>query len=302
MHPSKSLQRHLIDVVQNGRDIFQTDVICKDGTISFFEMNTCTIKLGEQIVILNVSRDIAKRLEDEKFQKRFILTASHELRTPISVIIQSLNNINNYKQKLTEENYSNLIKIMTQNAEFLHQITEDLLLLTKIDEKAISLKWEIYKPHFSIQNILEYIEPLRSVKGTQIHMNVDENIEILGDMSKMATIFRILIDNAIKYSDQNSILNITATDHYQGEFNPKSIDGLLIEFTDTGDGIKKEDIRLLFKRFSRLDTSSPGSGLGIALVRELLQLHGGKIYVQSEFKKGTTFSIFLPRYKHPPKK
>lgn len=302
LRPSKDIRRHLKDVIQDGQDSFESVFTCKDERELVFEMNTSTIKYGDKTAILNVSRDITKRLKFEKIQRDFVVTASHELRTPISIIIQSLSNINKYKEKLTEESYSNLIKIITRNADNLNNLLKDLLLLTEIDEKGLSLKWEAYKPQSILQKVLDYLEPLYYAREIRIQMNVDENIELLGDVSKIETIFRNLLNNAFKYTDQNGGIKITATAPYQGEYNQKSIDGVLIEFTDTGIGIKNEDIPFLFKRFSRINENFPGTGLGLSIVQELVHRHGGEIYVKSIFKKGSTFSVFLPRYTTPPKK
>ena len=122
---------------------------------------------------------------------------------------------------------------------------------------------------------------------------------MIGDLKRIAQIFRIFIDNAIKYSNERSIVKIKAFNNYKGELNPNSIDGVLIQFIDNGIGIRKEDIPNLFKKYFRTKDAInfPGTGLGLSIAETLTRAHKGEIFVESEYGKGTTFSIFLPRLK-----
>ena len=116
---------------------------------------------------------------------------------------------------------------------------------------------------------------------------------------RISQIFRILIDNAIKYSLINSEVSITATNHYKGKYNQKRIDAVLFQIKDFGIGIHKEDIPNLFKRFYRAKSAEgiSGTGLGLYLAKDLVYLHKGNIFVESEYQKGSTFFIFLPYLK-----
>ena len=114
---------------------------------------------------------------------------------------------------------------------------------------------------------------------------------------KIDQIFRIFIDNAIKYSRERNNIEIKAIDNYKGKFNKNNEDGILFQFKDTGIGISDKEISSIFQRFYRSEqvTDIPGTGLGLAIAKELINLHSGEVYVESELGKGTTFYIFLPR-------
>ncbi|MCK4875932.1 MAG: HAMP domain-containing histidine kinase, partial [Sulfurimonas sp.] len=143
--------------------------------------------------------------------------------------------------------------------------------------------------------------PGQKEKNMTIELDVDDQIELYGDPKRIGQVFRIFIDNAIKYSYENSIILIRATDHYNGNFNIKypNNDGVLFQFVDNGRGIKKEDLPNLFKRYFRSDDVSdiPGTGLGLFIAKEFTELHKGAVYAESNYKKGSTFSVFFPRLK-----
>ena len=105
------------------------------------------------------------------------------------------------------------------------------------------------------------------------------------------------MDNSIKYSHDNSQIILSANNNYQGDFNPSRLDGVLIQVMDSGVGIKEKDVKHLFERFFRSEDvkNIQGTGLGLSIAKELIELHEGHIAVQSEYGKGTTFFVFLPR-------
>ena len=128
-------------------------------------------------------------------------------------------------------------------------------------------------------------------------MDVDENIRLKGDSKRMDHIFRIIIDNAIKYSTINSKVEIKALDNYNGKYNPEEKSSILIQIKDYGIGIPQKDLQHIFDRFYRSDQVKDitGTGLCLSIARELVHLHRGEIYVESEVGKGSTFYIFLPK-------
>jgi len=101
----------------------------------------------------------------------------------------------------------------------------------------------------------------------------------------------------LKYSDEQTTIKIKAIDNYKGPYNLQMRDGVIIHFHDTGRGIRKNDLPYLFERFFRSEDvrDIPGTGLGLAIAQELIVLHEGEIFVESEFGKGSIFSVFLPR-------
>ncbi|MHC1591353.1 MAG: sensor histidine kinase, partial [Candidatus Helarchaeales archaeon] len=142
------------------------------------------------------------------------------------------------------------------------------------------------------------LTPKIKEKELKIEMEFQGNPFINGDPQKIIQIFRIILDNAIKFLPTNGHIIIKTRNH-QILQQKKRIrqEGIQIDFIDDGPGIPKDDIPYIFDRFfrSRLTSHIPGTGLGLAIARELVQLHHGTISVQSEEGKGTCFSIFFPR-------
>ncbi len=240
--------------------------------------------------------NISARKKAEKRLERFVSTVSHELRTPISVLIMSLDFLDNYSNKVTPEVYNKLQEGIKRNIYLLKELTDDILTLSRIDERKTKLKWEEYNPLTIIDDILTLMEPIGNAKNITFNIVVDKNIKLYGDITKIDQIFRIFIDNALKYSRESNKIEIRAINHYKGKYNIDEKEGVLFQIKDYGVGISEEDLPSIFERFFRSEHVSdiPGTGLGLSIAKELLNLHSGEVWAQSDYGKGSTFSIFLP--------
>ena len=186
---------------------------------------------------------------------------------------------------------------ISRNIYLLKDLIEDILTLSRIDEGKAKMQWKEYQPFLLLTDILALMEPIGNQKNITFRVDVSENIKINGDSKKVDQIFRIFIDNAIKYSKEKNTIEIKAIDHYKGQYNPSAQDGVLFQFEDNGIGISEKDISFIFQRFFRSDQVSdiPGTGLGLPIAKELIELHNGGVYVESEYGKGTIFFAFFPR-------
>ncbi len=241
--------------------------------------------------------DITARKEAEDNLGRFVSTVSHELRTPVSVLIMSIQLLENHSEKITPEIDKRLRNGISKNIYLLKDLIEDILTLSKIDEGKAKMEWNEYEPSIVITDILTLMEPIGNEKNITFNVDISEEIKLYGDIKKVDQIFRIFIDNAIKYSREGNIIEIKAIDHYKGKYNPNATDGVLFLFEDNGIGISEKDISSIFQRFFRSEQVGdiPGTGLGLSIAKELIELHNGEVYVESEYGKGTIFYIFLPR-------
>ncbi|MDD1779383.1 MAG: HAMP domain-containing histidine kinase, partial [Candidatus Helarchaeota archaeon] len=196
------------------------------------------------------------------------------------------------------------IEVLSRNALLMNQLIDGLLLISSIDQAKITLNWIDYRPLEILQGVLRDLEPLQKVKDITIEYEVNKDFQLYGDPVRISQIFRILIHNALKFSNENTKVRIKAIDHYTGKYNEKNADGILFEFKDEGRGIKENDIHNLFQRFFRAEDVSdiPGIGLGLSIARELTELHQGRINVESTYGTGSTFFVFLPRLTSPPLK
>ena len=241
--------------------------------------------------------DITERKKAEQKLSQLISTVSHELRTPITVLLMSIEYLTKNKETLTEELEEKLIDGISRNIQLLNQLAEDILLISRIDENRLQLEWKEFKPSEVINEILYLMEPIGKERQITFIVDVDNKIELQGDPKRIDQVFRIIIDNAIKYSPENSKVEIKAVDNYQGEYNLNGNKGVLFHFKDHGRGIPKEDLPKIFERFFRSSNVNEvsGTGLGLAIAKDIIEAHQGNIYVESELGKGTIFYLFLPK-------
>ena len=248
---------------------------------------------------LFIKRDIDAGKHAEQKLEQFVSTVSHELRTPLTVLMMSIDYLKNNKDSISKDLFEKLIDNISRNSELLKELIENILTLSKIDEKRLKMDWIEFHPVEVIRNILDLMEPRLKDKNISVYVNVDDAnaINIYGDINLIDQLFRIFIDNAIKYSNKGSRIEIKAFEDHNKCYGSKDKDGIVFEFTDYGIGIRKEDIPNLFNRFFRSEDvrEIPGTGLGLSIAKELTLLHDGKISVKSEYGKGSTFSVFLPK-------
>ena len=249
--------------------------------------------------VVVVFRDISKELLENREQAEFISTASHEMRTPVASIEGYLGLALNPATATIDERAKGFLLKAHENTKHLGQLFQDLLDITKSEDGRLKNEpvvlnavefareiWDGLKVKAENKD-LEYIfEPDHHKSGEitispvfYIHADRDHLHEVLGN----------LFDNAIKYTPFGKVsVNVTGDN-----------DNVRISVADSGIGIPAEDIPHLFQKFYRVDNSETrevgGTGLGLYLSRRLVEAMGGKIELTSEYKKGSTFTITLPR-------
>ncbi|WP_186429702.1 hybrid sensor histidine kinase/response regulator [Clostridium sp. BSD9I1] len=233
-------------------------------------------------------------MEHDRVKTEFFANISHELRTPINVIFSSLQLYeSNLKGCLDRNIYSNChkyINIMKQNCYRLLRLTNNLIDITKIDVGY----FEIYKTNINIINLIEditlsvadYIES----KGLSIIFDTDIEEKIIAcDPDKIERIILNLLSNAVKFTQPGGEIMVSIEN---------SVENICIRVKDTGRGIPEEKLNLIFERFVQVDRSltrdHEGSGIGLSIVKALVELHGGTIYVNSEIAHGTEIIMHLP--------
>jgi sensor histidine kinase dltS len=223
-------------------------------------------------------------------QRQFISDASHELKTPLTVII---NNIGNLKKLLSKEHFDtqsisliqkNIYGIDEMSTRMKH-LTEDLLNLGRLeiwqDRKEQMQPVELSK---LTDNECMYFEPLFFEDSKSLDYNIADNISILGDAKKLKDLISILLENALKYSVSHTNLTLC-----------KQKNNVILSVkNDISKELSKEDTQNIFKRFYRLDEShsSAGYGLGLPIAKEIVAMHKGEIKVKSENKK-ICFNVYF---------
>ena len=225
-----------------------------------------------------------------EIQKDFINNITHEFKTPLSTIVVStelLKNPNIYK---TPENVTKYTTIIQEEVTRLKSQVESILQIAAIDKEKIQLKFEKTDIHECIQKAAEGTEILLHPKTGQINMRFEAfPCEVRADKLHITNVFYNLLENAIKYSTDMPVITI-------GTHTDKK--GVKITVSDNGIGIAPENVKKIFDRFYRVPTGNlhnvKGFGLGLYYVKNIVEVHKGKISVESSIGKGTTFTVFLP--------
>ncbi|TFF88519.1 MAG: PAS domain S-box protein [Promethearchaeota archaeon] len=296
---SKWIEDRIDELIEKGNIMFESAHKSKDGNIIPVEINSQLIELTGETLVLSIARDITKRVRYEYLIKRFVSTVSHELRTPISVLVQSMNNLEKYKNQLNDETKEKLMNVMSKNISLISKLIEEISIIFEIDKKDLTLKIQKIKPKDIFNEIIGEFETRRTKKNILFDLYFDKNVYIYADRKKINRIFKILIDNALKYSNKDSTIKILLRDNYMGEYNPNKKEGILFQVIDEGNGIKESDLPYIFECFYKSDdVTKSGAGLGLFIAKNLIELHNGRIFVFSTYGKGTTISIFLPKNKY----
>ncbi|MFX0030011.1 MAG: MASE3 domain-containing protein [Candidatus Hermodarchaeota archaeon] len=241
--------------------------------------------------------DISERKKAQEQLSQLISTVSHELRTPMTVLMMSIDYLTKNKGNIDNNLEEKLMDGIKRNIHLLNELAEDILLLLRIDENMLHLELKEYSPLDIITEILYLLEPVAKKKIISFEIDVDESLRLNGDSKRIDQIFRIIIDNAIKYSKENSKIEIQAINNYKGKYNLNDTPGILFKFRDYGRGIPEEDLPHVFERFYRSSNVDeiPGTGLGLAIAKDLIETHNGEIFIESELEKGSIFYVYLPR-------
>jgi len=217
-------------------------------------------------------------------QRQFAADASHELRTPLSIILASAEILEKDKS-VTSPFLKQIIADVHDEVRKMTKLVSDLLVVARSDNEALKLKLGKMDLVATAEQTLRMMRPLAEKKNITLTREGDEEIIVQADESKVKQLMLILVDNALKYTQEGNVtLRLT-------EKGGK----VTLAVSDTGIGIGKEDLARIFDRFYRVDKARSremgGNGLGLAIAQELTNLFGGKIKVNSELGKGTTFTV-----------
>ena len=223
-----------------------------------------------------------------KSQRQFVADASHELRTPLTIMRSELEFANRSARR---SSLKESITISIAELDHLSSMVNDLLTLARLD--AAQLKLELSSIRLD-ELLVECVQAVRGIakrKGVKIKVFVEEAVEIQGDHKKLMSVILNLLDNAIKYSAKNRYVSASL------KVRETESGTALIVIKDSGPGIPKSEQGRIFKRFYRGSQSrskTDGSGLGLAIAQRFVELHGGRISVQSEEGRGSIFTVELP--------
>jgi two-component system phosphate regulon sensor histidine kinase PhoR len=242
-----------------------------------------------QQTVAQLQHEHAELEKLERIRKDFVINVSHELRTPLA-------SIQGYTETLIDgalgdpDHNMRFLGIIRHNAERLARLTEDLLTLSRVEQKRQKFEFDLHAANSLIHDAFELVSPMARKSHIElVEERAPEDAVVWCDSEAVSQILSNLLDNAIKYTPAGGRITVGA----------ESL-GSMVEFfvRDTGAGIPEEDLPRLFERFYRVDKARSrelgGTGLGLSIVKHLVAAHNGTIRVESRVQQGSTFFFTLP--------
>jgi len=307
---SEILGKHLNSVSENTT---LTSLLGESGSgkleIKFLDQRIFQVNLsdvqteyGEVVGRAALFRDITLLKELDQMKTEFVQTVSHDLKNPISSVLLDLELL---QEKLVDDRHNRRVLRMTDTLEKMNQLVVDLLDLGKFEAGMLGEKEPM--------NFARYLEKMTpdwqleaSKKSIQLHLAGEYDGQITANANRITQVLTNLVGNAIQYTTENGTVTIrfeNLKDSVVKDLvpDPESLEnhqGVAVHISDSGLGIPEKDIPYLFDRFYRVKqadrTHIPGNGLGLSIVKSIIESHNGKVWVSSKLGQGSTFSFYLP--------
>jgi two-component system, OmpR family, phosphate regulon sensor histidine kinase PhoR len=285
-------QTELIEAVRKvlaGAPRVEAEIVTGTLRQHFFAVTVASVRAGDTSGAVIVLHDITDLRRLERVRRDFIANVSHEFKTPLTAI-------QGFAETLlagaVEDplNRGRFLGIILEHARRLARLTDDLLKLSKMDADRLELEIRPLSVSQLVESCLETSQHRAAEKDIRISVNIPENVpEIAGDRRLLAEVLQNLLDNATQYTLPGGQIMVSAeTD--DGE--------VIFTVSDTGIGIPQADQPRIFERFYRVDAARSrevgGTGLGLAIAKHLVEVHGGRIWVESEVGQGSQFHFSVP--------
>ena len=244
-------------------------------------------RVDERTAELAVAKERAE--ESDRLKSAFLATMSHELRTPLNSIIGFTGILLQGLVGPLNDEQGKQLRMVRDSSRHLLGLINDILDISKIEAGQLQLNREVFDMRRSIEAVVGRLSPLAEGAGLSLAAEVAPEVgEITSDRRRVEQILTNLLGNAIKFTEKGGVRVECRVGN----------DGLLIRVTDTGIGIKPEDMGKVFQVFQQLHTGlnrqHEGTGLGLSICKKLVEMLGGKIWVESQWHVGSTFAFTLP--------
>lgn len=307
----------LNNVVRDRNRIEHLQIVAarKGGSTFDVDCSLAYVSDSDGFIVWSI-RDITHLKQVGRMKDQFVSMVSHELRTPLSGMLLSASSLQRYYDRLNDEKRREIIDRLNNQGAVMVELIESILDLSRIDSRTIEPGNALIDMHQVVEKVIIQLQDMINSKKHVLKLNPDIPTKLItGSEIDFTRIWRNLISNAIKYTPDGGTITLslgllTITSPFNvtitGTISPDTFklppDMLAGEYMigqvhDTGRGIPPADLDQLFTRFFRGSASqgsTPGTGLGLSLVRELLNLYGGNISVVSEVNVGSVFSFWIP--------
>ncbi|MBX3036079.1 MAG: PAS domain S-box protein [Anaerolineales bacterium] len=308
--PHEELQKanEYLTEIMSGKSIPPVELkfYAPDDELHTLELHSYPIEVQGRMLVLSTSRDITthKKFEEAlklanaemenalKVKDEFLANMSHELRTPLNAILGISESLEEQMIGTLNEKQQKYVGIIKESGKHLLDLINDILDISKIEAGRMELTFQPIAVEKLCQSSLRMIKELAQKKKIQVSFKVkDEVTTIMGDERRLKQVLVNLLSNAVKFTEEGNKIGLEVTGYPERNEVTFSV-------WDTGIGIAEEDLKFLFKPFVQLDAGLArefqGTGLGLALVAQMVRLHGGSVSVKSKVGKGSMFTITLP--------
>lgn len=268
-----------------GRELFARH---KDGSEFPVEISLGSFETAEGQMVAATIIDITERQKIEKMKDEFVSMVSHELRTPLTSIRGALGLLAGGILGKVSRKGSRMMEIAISNTDRLVRLINDILDIERMESGRIKMEREAVALGELVQQSAEVMQAMADKAGVTLQVSTVEE-QLWADPDRILQTLTNLLSNAIKFSPEGGVVRITA-ERRDGE--------ILIEVRDKGRGIPADKIEHIFERFQQVDASDSrdkgGTGLGLAICKSIVLQHGGRIWVESEYGRGSSFFFTLP--------
>jgi two-component system, OmpR family, phosphate regulon sensor histidine kinase PhoR len=278
--------------VLRGEPRVQSEIVTGTLRQHFFAATVAAVHAAETAGAVVVLHDITELRKLERVRRDFVANVSHELRTPLTAI-------QGFAETLLAgalddpQNRTRFLQIILEHSRRLARLTEDLLMLSKMDAERLQLEIARISVAQLIESCMETSQHRAAEKDLRISLDISKQLpDIAGDRRRLAEVLQNLLDNAIQYTLPGGQITLSA----------ETADSeVILTVSDTGMGIPQADQPRIFERFYRVDVARSrelgGTGLGLSIAKHLVEIHGGRIWVESAVGQGSRFHFSVPIFR-----
>ena len=291
----KEAEAVFLAVLRDGKPRkFQATLVSKSGRELNVDGTVSRLLCGERPFALSaVFHDVTRHKHYEQLKDEFISTVSHELRTPLTVVREGVSQIRDELMGAVPDNQKTMLDMVLQNSDRLGRIIDELLDVSKLEAGKVRLQRKLCDMTEVVSEVVGNFKVISKQRGLEMLTDFEASkIELYIDRDKIVQVLTNLINNALKFTDTGHIkIHLSAREGF-----------VECRIADTGKGISKEDLPRAFQKFRQfgreVGPGDRGTGLGLSICKKLVELHHGRVKIESVPTKGTVVTIHLPQYTH----